>query len=73
MGSNPILSTNAPSYNFRFDADISKSISGRLTAAGERTPTFGEWMRDYLPAVEPALLREDMVEEEEDDEKEGEL
>nr|AIW06474.1 putative isopenicillin-n-synthase [Haeckelia rubra] len=45
-------------FNPSFDADISKSITGRLTKAGEKYNLFGEWMRDYLPVVEPALLKE---------------
>nr|AIW06457.1 putative isopenicillin-n-synthase [Bathocyroe fosteri] len=42
--------------NPSFDADISKSLSGRTTVAGEKYTIFGEWMKDYLPAVEPGLL-----------------
>nr|AIW06470.1 putative isopenicillin-n-synthase [Thalassocalyce inconstans] len=44
-------------FNPSFDADIKTSISGRVTAAGERYTIFGEWMRDYLPDVEPGLLK----------------
>nr|AIW06453.1 putative isopenicillin-n-synthase [Ctenophora sp. W WRF-2014] len=45
-------------FNPSFDADISTSISGRQTTAGKNYKIFGEWMRDYLPAVEPGLLEE---------------
>jgi len=58
-------------FNPSFDADISKSISGRTTAAGEETQLFGEWMRDYLPSVEPGLLDADMTKEAVDDVDDG--
>nr|AIW06451.1 putative isopenicillin-n-synthase [Bathyctena chuni] len=45
-------------FNPSFDADISTSISGRKTKAGEKYKIFGEWMKDYLPIVEPALLKD---------------
>nr|AIW06466.1 putative isopenicillin-n-synthase [Velamen paralellum] len=48
-------------FNPSFDADISKSISGRTTAVGEKSRIFGEWMKEYLPAVEPGLLEEDIT------------
>nr|AIW06446.1 putative isopenicillin-n-synthase [Euplokamis dunlapae] len=44
-------------FNPSFDADISSSIHGKKTPAGEHSETFGEWMTQYLPAVEPILLR----------------
>nr|AIW06449.1 putative isopenicillin-n-synthase [Ctenophora sp. B WRF-2014] len=44
-------------FNPSFDADISRSMSGKLTKAGEKYRTFGEWMSDYLPRVEPGLLK----------------
>nr|AIW06467.1 putative isopenicillin-n-synthase [Lampocteis cruentiventer] len=48
-------------FNPSFDADISTSISGRVTAAGEKYTIFGEWMKDYLPDVEPGLLKKDFI------------
>jgi len=44
-------------FNPSFDADISSSIHGKKTPAGEHSETFGEWMTQYLPTVEPILLR----------------
>nr|AIW06460.1 putative isopenicillin-n-synthase [Hormiphora californensis] len=43
-------------FNPSFDADIGTSLTGRRTRAGERHRIFGEWMREYLPGVEPGLL-----------------
>nr|AIW06462.1 putative isopenicillin-n-synthase [Dryodora glandiformis] len=41
-------------FNPSFDADISQSLTGRRTRSDFLT--FGEWMADYLPKVEPGLL-----------------
>jgi isopenicillin N synthase-like dioxygenase len=35
-----------------FDADISKSMSGQPTEAGRKYTIFGEWIKDYLGAIE---------------------
>jgi len=35
-----------------FDADISKSMSGEPTEAGRKYTIFGEWIKDYLGAIE---------------------
>ena len=43
----------------RFDADISLSMTGKTTEAGEKYRIFGEWINDYLPAVEPGLLQKE--------------
>nr|AIW06473.1 putative isopenicillin-n-synthase [Beroe forskalii] len=49
-------------HNPSFDADISKSISDRQTKAGsENYSIFGEWMRQYLPLVEPGILQDKIV------------
>nr|AIW06455.1 putative isopenicillin-n-synthase [Ctenophora sp. N1 WRF-2014] len=48
-------------FNPSFDADISTSISGRQTTAGTNYKIFGEWMRDYLPVVEPGLLEDGIL------------
>jgi len=36
----------------QFDADISKSMTGKLTDAGQKYTIFGEWIKDYLGAIE---------------------
>ena len=36
----------------RFDADISRSMTGKLTDAGQKYTIFGEWIKDYLGAIE---------------------
>jgi len=36
----------------QFDADISRSMSGKLTEAGRKYEIFGEWIADYLGAIE---------------------
>jgi len=36
----------------QFDADISRSVSGKLTDAGQKYTIFGEWIKDYLGAIE---------------------
>ena len=36
----------------RFDAVISKSMTGKLTDAGQKYNIFGEWIKDYLGAIE---------------------
>ena len=38
--------------SFRFDADISRSMEGKLTDAGQKYTIFGEWIKDYLGAIE---------------------
>nr|AIW06471.1 putative isopenicillin-n-synthase [Beroe abyssicola] len=48
-------------FNPSFDADIGKSISGRQTKAGKKYNIFGEWMRSYLPLVEPGLLNDNII------------
>nr|AIW06475.1 putative isopenicillin-n-synthase [Ctenophora sp. C WRF-2014] len=35
-----------------FDADISRSMTGHLTEAGHKYGIFGEWIKDYLGAIE---------------------
>nr|AIW06479.1 putative isopenicillin-n-synthase [Lampea lactea] len=45
-------------FNPSFDADISVSMTGKRTEAGQKYQIFGEWMKDYLPAVEPGLLQQ---------------
>nr|AIW06439.1 putative isopenicillin-n-synthase [Thalassocalyce inconstans] len=35
-----------------FDADISRSMSGKMTEAGHKYRIFGEWIKDYLGAIE---------------------
>nr|AIW06478.1 putative isopenicillin-n-synthase [Ctenophora sp. C WRF-2014] len=45
-------------YNPSFDSDISRSMTGQVTEAGQKYRIFGEWMKDYLPAVEPGLLQQ---------------
>nr|AIW06425.1 putative isopenicillin-n-synthase [Ctenophora sp. B WRF-2014] len=35
-----------------FDADISKSMTGWITEAGHKYQVFGEWIKDYLGAIE---------------------
>jgi len=35
-----------------FDADISRSMSGVITEAGYKYNIFGEWIKDYLGAIE---------------------
>nr|AIW06440.1 putative isopenicillin-n-synthase [Thalassocalyce inconstans] len=35
-----------------FDADISRSMSGEITEAGHKYTIFGEWIKDYLGAIE---------------------
>ena len=39
-------------FSFRFDADISRSMDGKLTDAGQKYTIFGEWIKDYLGAIE---------------------
>nr|AIW06476.1 putative isopenicillin-n-synthase [Lampea lactea] len=36
----------------QFDADISRSMTGQLTEAGRKYTIFGEWIKDYLGAIE---------------------
>jgi len=36
----------------QFDADISRSMTGIQTEAGRKYNIFGEWIRDYLGAIE---------------------
>jgi len=36
----------------QFDADISRSMTGIQTEAGRKYQIFGEWIRDYLGAIE---------------------
>nr|AIW06426.1 putative isopenicillin-n-synthase [Bathyctena chuni] len=36
----------------QFDADISRSMTGKLTDAGQKYTIFGEWIKDYLGAIE---------------------
>nr|AIW06433.1 putative isopenicillin-n-synthase [Ctenophora sp. T WRF-2014] len=36
----------------QFDADISRSVTGKLTEAGNKYQIFGEWIKDYLGAIE---------------------
>nr|AIW06432.1 putative isopenicillin-n-synthase [Bathocyroe fosteri] len=36
----------------QFDADISRSVSGKRTEAGRKYEIFGEWIKDYLGAIE---------------------
>ncbi|XP_063677919.1 uncharacterized protein LOC134813918 [Bolinopsis microptera] len=36
----------------QFDADISRSMSGAITQAGLKYKVFGEWIKDYLGAIE---------------------
>nr|AIW06441.1 putative isopenicillin-n-synthase [Lampocteis cruentiventer] len=35
-----------------FDADISRSMTGQITEAGHKYRIFGEWIKDYLGAIE---------------------
>nr|AIW06435.1 putative isopenicillin-n-synthase [Ctenophora sp. T WRF-2014] len=36
----------------QFDADISRSVTNKLTEAGNKYQIFGEWIKDYLGAIE---------------------
>ena len=36
----------------RFDADISRSMTQARTEAGRKYTIFGEWIKDYLGAIE---------------------
>jgi len=36
----------------QFDAVISRSMTGKLTDAGQKYNIFGEWIKDYLGAIE---------------------
>jgi len=36
----------------QFDAVISRSMTGKLTDAGQKYTIFGEWIKDYLGAIE---------------------
>ena len=37
---------------YRFDANIKTSKSGKVTDAGYKYNIFGEWIKDYLGAIE---------------------
>jgi len=36
----------------QFDANIARSMTGKLTDAGQKYTIFGEWIKDYLGAIE---------------------